>query len=789
MKKFKDRNVGTKLIAKSLAILGLIGVVAFYMVISVTTKAAEKSANDMANVLVEKNAMIVQAKLEQPLNEARIIAKSMQGFEGIDAENRRDVYNSMLKNILLENQNILGVWTCWEPNALDGLDEQYMNKSGSDASGRFVPYWVWVDGNITLTSRVDYDKQDYYLLAKDSGLETVLNPYEYEIGGQKVLVTTLAVPIKDKNDNVVGVAGIDVKISDLRNIPFDKGGYDSAYSFLASNNGTIVFHPEAEVVGKNAKDLDLSRKEEVLAAVKNGTKCVADGKAVLTGGQVRNYYSPIFIGNTITPWSIGVSIEMDEMMAASTQTLFAIFIIFICIMLLIVITLYTIVRSSISKPIKATASFAKALALGKLNESVEIKSMDEIGQLTSTLDQEVRKAFIDIEKARAITEKQSAYQSEQVEKLVVNLERLSKGELYCDMSVNEPDEDTRELYELFTSVSENLHDSINAIKGYIDEIAYFLGKLAGGDMSEEIVSEYRGDFLILKESINKMTLDLNKVFHDINASAEQVASGTRQVSDGSQAISQGATEQASALEELSASVTQIAVQTRQNAANAKEANELSSKAKDGAIDGNDKMSAMLKSMEEINDSSANISKIIKVIDDIAFQTNILALNAAVEAARAGAHGKGFAVVAEEVRNLAARSADAAKETTALIEGSIKKVEAGTKIANETAEALAHIVAGTEKTVELVAQIAIASNEQATGIAQVNNGVEQLSQVVQTNSAIAEESAAASEELSSQAELLKNMVEQFRLKSTISPANEPEETNAMMVGRKRTKRPR
>ncbi len=304
------------------------------------------------------------------------------------------------------------------------------------------------------------------------------------------------------------------------------------------------------------------------------------------------------------------------------------------------------------------------------------------------------------------------------------------------------------------------------------EQALAIERVADTDLTVEVPIRSEKD--LIGKKLTKLVNDLNDVMYKISSASEQVASGSKQVSDSSMALSQGATEQASSIEELTASLEEISAQTKLNAQNANNANKLAENAKTNAIQGDSQMQEMMKAMEEINESSANISKIIKVIDDIAFQTNILALNAAVEAARAGQHGKGFAVVAEEVRNLAARSANAAKETTDMIEGSIKKSDNGTRITRETAEALKKIVSDIDKVAELVNSIAIASNEQALGIEQINQGIMQVSQVVQTNSATSEEGAAASEELSSQAAILQDMVSQFKLKQNSKTFSRMEE---------------
>ncbi|MXP76386.1 HAMP domain-containing protein [Lachnospiraceae bacterium WCA-9-b2] len=336
--------------------------------------------------------------------------------------------------------------------------------------------------------------------------------------------------------------------------------------------------------------------------------------------------------------------------------------------------------------------------------------------------------------------------------------KIAEGDLDQSITYNSRDE----LGTLATNFNKTVGRLRNYVN-YIDEISNVLRQIAGGNLVFELTLDYEGEFAKVKQALEEISRSLNETLGQINQAADQVSSGSDQVSSGAQALSQGATEQASSIEELAATINEISTQVKDTAATANEVRRQTDQTGEQVATSNTQMQEMIAAMTEISDKSGQISKIIKTIEDIAFQTNILALNAAVEAARAGEAGKGFAVVADEVRNLASKSSEASKSTAGLIEGTVQAVEKGTEIANATAESLFAVVESTKGVVASVDKIASAADQQADSIEQVTLGIDQISSVVQTNSATAQESAAASEELSSQAQVMKSLVGRFTLR--------------------------
>lgn len=336
---------------------------------------------------------------------------------------------------------------------------------------------------------------------------------------------------------------------------------------------------------------------------------------------------------------------------------------------------------------------------------------------------------------------------------------LANGNLDAELDITGKDE-IGQLAQSTATLTQRLKLYID----YIDETSELLNELGQGNLNLVFKNSFEGEFAKIKEALTNTASMLNDTLSQISISTEQVASGSNQVASGAQALASGSTEQASAVTELSATIDDISKQIMKTAEHATTAKEISAESNQATEVGKEKMQQMIASMNDISTSSHEISKIIKAIDDIAFQTNILALNAAVEAARAGTAGKGFAVVAEEVRNLAKKSAESAKNTAVLIDHSLHAVEQGTVIVSETAESLDLVVQSSGKVLEIIQSIADASEDEASSIQQVNEGVNQISAVIHSISATAEESAAASEELSSQSALLESLLNQFKLKT-------------------------
>jgi methyl-accepting chemotaxis protein len=769
MFKFNNLKIGTKLITSialsTIVVIALISIIISYRV----QQLAENNAQIIARETAYHYGYVVKTRLEVALDEARAIAHIFESVTRTDSTSlalTRPEANATLQYFIERNPDFLGVYLMFEPNTFDGKDAEFVGKPGHDNTGRFIPYWSRDEqGKGVLEPSVNYTvegKGDYYHIPKKTKKEAVIDPYLYPVRGKDILMTSLVVPMFDKQKNFIGIAGIDLDLQEVQKLisGLRLTDYATAYATFYSANGTVISTRNASYIGKNLKEIDDQESQYVSAVLSNQAFFMKRHSNIMKE-TVMSSSAPLEIGYSGIYWTVVINIPETELTQTARRLILQIALIGGVAILVIMLVVYLMARQ-ISNALRNMVELSQAIAAGKLDNVIAVTSQDETGQLLTAfhaMQTQLRERFADNQRITA--ELQERF--EQDKQVTAEIQAVTQTASQGDFS-------RRIQLENKTGGFKTIAESINQVLDFnqlaIADLGRVFAAFAQGDLTQTITNDYSGELEQLKHDANATVQKLTEILTVIKRSAEVVSSAATEISQGNADLSQRTTQQAASLEETAASMEQMTGTVQQNADNAKQANLLAASARERAEQGNRVVREAVLAINEIQKSSKKITDIIGVIDEIAFQTNLLALNAAVEAARAGEQGRGFAVVAAEVRNLAQRSAAAAKEIKALIQDSNTRVEEGTRLANQSGQSLEEIVVAAKKVNDIIAEIAAASTEQSAGIAQVNKAVSQMDTMVEQNSAMVEQASAASEAMKEQAQTLKQQVAFFNMGESV-----------------------
>ena len=749
--------------------------VALTLLIAVVTTRTATLAEQQATAGVQQTTQRYAGQIERELGTALTISRALgQTLEAGKAGGTpsRATTDATLREMLERNPALLGIWTGWEPGAFDGRDAEFVSKPGHDATGRYVPYFNRGTGRVVHEPLVDYDTPgagDYYVIARTTGREAIIEPYVYPVAGKPTLITSIAVPVVAKG-NVVGVAGIDLALSGIQRTVASIRPFERGFAALVSGSGKLMAYPDSTLLGKDAGEAFVN--PETLDAIRRGRTYVGVGYSKQLDEDAIRTVVPVQVVPGSAAWSL-VLVAPRAAVLADAHALRTITIGLGVLTLLLLAGVVAYLVRNVTRPLVALAATAErvraeaigglaaasvAMAHGDLTAPTEVEIAllpvgveDEVGVLTRELNaiitqsRETTTAFAAAAAAvRGVThETRGLTQAAQV------------GDLGRRGDASRFEGGYRELVE-------GINATLDAVVAPVRDASSVLGRLAARDLTARMRGSYAGEFGTLKDALNRAVGNLDSAFREVSVGAEQVAAAAGQITGGSQALAGGASEQAASLEEVAASLQELSAMARQTAEHAGQAKQLSDAARTSAGEGTSRMARLSDAIVEIQANSAQTAGILKTIDEIAFQTNLLALNAAVEAARAGDAGRGFAVVAEEVRALALRSADASRKTAALVERSAASAGRGVALNADVLRSLADINANVDRAAMVIGEITAAGLQQADGVAQIDQAVEQVNDVTQQVAANAEESASAAEELAAQAATLRDLVDGFTI---------------------------
>jgi methyl-accepting chemotaxis protein len=529
MKNFiSNLNIRTKMIVFILTpVVIIMAGILITLILSART-IAEKQSQAILESIAKEHGSIADAELEIAMDATRTLAQVMQGFEDTPVDERRADFNRMLRLVLESNPNFIGVWTCWEPNALDGMDAEFANTDGNDASGRFIPYWNRFSGQISLVPLEDYTVAgagDYYLLARDSGEEIITEPYSYDVGGKSILLASLVVPIKDSKGEVVGAAGVDVDTSHLQDLFGNTKAYQTGYGRLLSAKGVVVTHLDPTRIGKLGGEFEETNGTEIFDTIKKGEVFSGIEYSASLNMDTLKVYAPVFIGKAKTPWMFSIAVPQEEPYQ-DVNTLITWTVIIGLIGILFVTGVIFFASITVTKPLIQITGMVKDISEGEgdLTKRLSVASQDEVGKLAEYFNDFVEKLQLLIQKVAVNTQSVASSSTE----LSAISEETSSAASESRNKSNSVAAAAEEMSTNTISVAagmEQANTSLHAVATAVEEMTATIGEIARNSEKAHATTEQAAQqvdqFSVVMKGLGQSAQEIGKVTESITSISSQ----------------------------------------------------------------------------------------------------------------------------------------------------------------------------------------------------------------------------------------------------------------------------
>ncbi|MBW6423325.1 HAMP domain-containing protein [Rhizobium sp. XQZ8] len=729
----KIKSLSTKLILVTSLAIAAVLVVSNLVLISQTRNRVSSLTMGQAEAEARSIANQVAVDMGQIAGAARSIGGVIGRGHAGGYLDRKAVVDALKAN-LEQNAFAYGGWFAEAPGQFDGKNTEFVDKKdmGGNKKGELAPYWTKSKTGEIAYSVFDIDTAaEWYALAANSRKGALTQPYVESTTGDATAMSSVAYPVMS-GSKFIGVAGLDVSLATLSKKLQAMKPFGSGRVLLVSQGGAWIVPVTPD---KLMKPVEGEKASELLTALKSGQLARLDNMKADAAEPYERVVYPFSVPDVNATWAIVLDVPQSVIAAPVQDQTLMMILGGLVIMAACIATLYFGSSAFVRRPLGALLNSVELLGQGRFGEKVEGQGRtDEIGSLAKSLEG-FRHTLADGRRIEAEADAQRHAAEDQRHR-----------------SENEREANVQEQQRVVGSLAKGLSE------------------LSHGNLGYRIQDEFPGDYAKLKVDFNKALESLEDTIATVNSTVYNIGNGTREITSSAQDLSRRTEQQAASLEETAAALNELTAQVNSSADNASSAASTVNLACDDAEKSGEVVQKAVASMEGIAQSSQEISRIIGVIDEIAFQTNLLALNAGVEAARAGEAGKGFAVVAQEVRELAQRSANAAKEIKALINASTNQVKDGVELVGKAGDTLQKIAVQVMQINGLIRQISASASEQAVGLKEVNSAINQMDQVTQQNAAMVEETTAASTVLSTEAETLKSLVARFQVSSHASSSS-------------------